>query len=206
MIYLSRLLLNPRSRQVQMEQRNPYELHRTLAQAFGTEKQMLQAARCLFRVEAARDTEALCVLVQSRTSPDWQRLSLLADYWLKPPQTKIVDLRLPAGIRLAFRLRANPTLCQEGKRRPIRNEAEQLRWLERKGNTHGFRLGLAQVTHAEIVQFRTAEDRPVTLQAVLFDGVMTVTEPDLIQRALEEGIGSAKGFGFGLLSIARKSV
>ncbi|HKV39599.1 MAG TPA: type I-E CRISPR-associated protein Cas6/Cse3/CasE, partial [Blastocatellia bacterium] len=33
-LYFSRLLLNPRSRQVRSELANPYEMHRTLMRAF----------------------------------------------------------------------------------------------------------------------------------------------------------------------------
>ena len=33
-MYLSRLLLNPRSRQVQRETADPYNLHKTIMQAF----------------------------------------------------------------------------------------------------------------------------------------------------------------------------
>lgn len=207
MIYLSRLLLNPRSRQAQAERDNPYELHRTLSRAFGEGKETLHAARCLFRLEETREADAICVLVQSRTRPDWERLTVPARYWLEPPQeAKAVDLRLPAGCQLAFRLRANPTVCQEGRRKPIKDEAEQLRWLGRKAEAHGFCLGMARVTRAEVVEFRAAEDRPVTLQSALFDGALRITKPVPFRRALEEGIGPAKGFGFGLLSVARAFV
>ena len=35
-----------------------------------------------------------------------------------------------------------------------------------------------------------------------FDGVLEVNDPDIFIKSIESGIGSAKGFGFGLLSIA----
>lgn len=41
-----------------------------------------------------------------------------------------------------------------------------------------------------------------TLFAVLFEGVLQVTDPDKLRIAVGAGIGSAKGFGFGLLSLA----
>jgi CRISPR system Cascade subunit CasE len=39
--------------------------------------------------------------------------------------------------------------------------------------------------------------------AVRFEGVLEVTDPDQLLQTVSEGIGSAKGFGFGLLSLAR---
>ena len=43
----------------------------------------------------------------------------------------------------------------------------------------------------------------MTHQAVRFEGVLQVVDPVAFQQTLRCGIGSAKGFGFGLLSLAR---
>lgn len=48
---------------------------------------------------------------------------------------------------------------------------------------------------------RRGEHR-VTLFGVRFDGVGTVTDPEALGTSLRTGIGPAKGFGFGLLSLA----
>jgi CRISPR-associated protein Cas6/Cse3/CasE subtype I-E len=40
------------------------------------------------------------------------------------------------------------------------------------------------------------------LSSVRYDGILTVTDPEQFQAAVVQGIGSAKGFGFGLLSVA----
>ena len=44
--------------------------------------------------------------------------------------------------------------------------------------------------------------RRLQFYAVQFDGVLQVTDADLLVRAVQAGIGSGKGFGFGLLSLA----
>ena len=44
--------------------------------------------------------------------------------------------------------------------------------------------------------------RDLTLFGVRFDGVLAVTDPDALTGAVRQGIGPAKGFGFGLLSLA----
>ena len=41
------------------------------------------------------------------------------------------------------------------------------------------------------------------LFTVQFDGVLQVIDADQTQHAIESGIGSGKGFGCGLLSLAR---
>jgi CRISPR system Cascade subunit CasE len=37
--------------------------------------------------------------------------------------------------------------------------------------------------------------------AVRFEGLLEVTDPGLFLEMLQDGVGSAKGFGFGLLSL-----
>ena len=48
-----------------------------------------------------------------------------------------------------------------------------------------------------VVSFGSSE-----FSAALFDGTLTVTDADKFAAAIENGIGKAKGFGFGLLSVA----
>lgn len=45
------------------------------------------------------------------------------------------------------------------------------------------------------------KDRRITLARARFDGVLEVTDPDLVRNALVRGIGHAKGFGCGLLTL-----
>ena len=45
----------------------------------------------------------------------------------------------------------------------------------------------------------------LTFASVLFEGVLEVTDAERFRQALEQGIGSAKAYGFGLLSIAPAS-
>jgi CRISPR system Cascade subunit CasE len=223
MIYLSQLTLNPRSRQVQSELRDPYEMHRTLAKAFGDDKEQWEEARCLFRVEDERG--ALRVLVQSRCEPQWERLSVRHDYWLGPPRCKEFAPALQAGQVLAFRLRANPTVKRDGKRQGLYREEERTAWLHKKGQSHGFALLEVRVRDLGQEHQKQREDgsnfRIPQLQfgirnhqqenhthharfsAAQFDGILRVTDPKALVNAIESGIGSAKGFGFGLLSLAR---
>jgi CRISPR system Cascade subunit CasE len=50
---------------------------------------------------------------------------------------------------------------------------------------------------------RSAEEtHPLCLLAVRFDGLLQVADPARLQAALRQGIGSGKGLGFGLLSLA----
>ena len=209
MLYLSLLELNPRSRQVHSELRSAYEMHRTLAKAFGDSADAQAAARCLFRVDEDRQG-ALRLLVQSQTPPQWAALSAAPDYLCGPPQVKPFAPVLQHGQTLAFRLRANPTKrsCAkpEGKRQGSRvglyREDERRLWLARQGTRHGFALEALTVT----------DDGPASMpvkgcaavfSAARFEGVLRVTDAAAFASAIAGGVGSGKGFGFGLLSLSR---
>jgi CRISPR system Cascade subunit CasE len=156
---------------------------------------------------------------------------LQGDEWLgTPPEPKPIGERyraLQAGAVLRFRLRANPTrkihttaethtpgkrpTGPNGTRKPLTRE-ELPAWLERKAQRHGFRLLDARnqpdpISGKEQVG-RKADPRDgekrmrMTHAAVLFDGELEVTDADLFRDALWGGIGPAKAYGFGLLSIA----
>ena len=221
-MYLSRLILNPRSRQVQSELARPYEMHRTLLKAFPdgkveTERTAEDAVGLLFRVDEDARSGNLHLLAQSQQPPQWARLSG-TDYLLPNtadnPATREVTLQFQVGQLLAFRLRANPTRRlsagkgNKGKRVGIYDEEAQLAWLTRKGEQHGFRLLQAQVSrdgkikNAEAIHGQDGV-HDLELFSVQFDGMLQVTDPVLLIRAVDAGIGSGKAFGFGLLSLAR---
>lgn len=213
-MYLSRLILNPQIRRVQRQVANPYEMHRTLMRAFADDLKTGEE-RVLFRLDQGR-TGALTLLVQSWTLPDWSCLALpeFRGYLLpvgEPnPAVKAFDLDLAQGQVLAFRLRANPTARRtfdDKKRRVgIYDEDDQFAWLERKGNLGGFRVLSARTTDTQDVGGKVkdgGDSHKLKLLAVQFDGLLEVTDPERLHQTVRQGIGSGKGFGFGLLSLAR---
>lgn len=216
-MYLSRLILNPRARRVQRELAQPYEMHRSVMRAFRTDLEKGEE-RVLWRVDEHPQL-GLILLVQSWDAPDWTWLAEDgARGYLLPvgepnPAVKPFDLQLSAGQSLSFRLRANPTKRLSagkgniGKRVGIYDEEDQLAWLARKGEQHGFRVLQAQVSRDGKIKDEDAIHRDhkihkLELLSVQFDGILQVTDPDKLVAAVQNGIGSGKGFGFGLLSLA----
>ena len=214
-MYLSRLILNPRNRRVQREIANLYQMHKTLMRCFPDDIDREQD-RVLFRVDADPRTGVLTVLLQSTLEPRWGWLENdgARGYLLRPPETKSFDLHLAPGQTLAFRLRANPTVKRRrekdnGNLRPVRDplyrEKDQLAWLERKAEQGGFRLLSARSRNALDVYgwiHRDDAKHKLKLFAVQFDGLLQVTDPDRLRETVRRGIGSGKGLGFGLLSLA----
>lgn len=223
-MYLSRLILNPRSRQVQRELADPYEMHRTICRAFPNANfKENESSGILFRVDIHPKTGVPTLLVQSQQPPDWS--FLLADrknYLLdeadlplgvENPAWKEVNLQLQPGQVLMFRLRANPTKRlgksageAKGKRAGILDEEKQIEWLKRKLEAAGGRLISAHVTGKAKLYgklFAEKDDaRRMRFVSAQFEGILQVKDPDLFANHLAAGIGSGKGLGFGLLSIA----
>jgi len=194
-MYLSKLSLDPRSRQVVAELNNRYELHRTLMAAFPPDS----PGRVLYRLEQRREHPP-DVLVQSSAPPDWSHLERNG-YLRRPPRHKEFSPEFRAGQCLAFRLRANPTVTRDGSRLGLLDESEQRDWLARKADRSGFSLRGFRNTPEGFLRMRKA-DRTLTFYSVLYEGALAVTDPASFVEALCEGIGPAKAFGFGLLSTA----
>jgi CRISPR system Cascade subunit CasE len=207
-MYLSRLTLNPRHRRAQRELAQPYQMHRSLLRAFpdGLDR---EKERVLFRVEVNPRTGEPTILLQSTLQPDWGWLKEdgARNYLLRPPQTKTFDLNLASGQTLAFRLRANPTVKRkfpngDHKRVGLYRDEEQITWLERKGQHGGFRLLAARSGGQDTAGGWDKERHKLKLLAVQFDGLLQVTDPQQLRQTVRQGIGSGKGLGFGLLSLA----
>ena len=83
-------------------------------------------------------------------------------------------------------------------------ELEQLAgetWLQKKAENNGFKL-LSVI--ADGYQQYHFKKRGIKISTLDFQGILEVTEPEVfIRDALYKGIGPAKAFGCGLLSLAR---
>ena len=214
-MYLSRLILNPYPRSVRRDLANLYDLHCTLMSAFPAN--LPAHERTLYRVDADPVTNVPTVLIQSHTAPDWATLQRRGGYLLPEsrwpphvranPAVKTLDFVLTRGQALSFRLRINPTVKRDGRRHGLYKEEDQQAWLARKGQRNGF-----GVVHATVIQegnllawkpCGNGSRRTLTFFAVRFEGLLRVSDPDVLWDAVRTGIGPAKSFGFGLLSLAR---
>jgi len=169
-IYLTKMILNPRSRKVRRDVGNSQEMHRTISKAFPeTDKETTprQKYGILYRLETDNRSGRIALLVQSNSEPDWSGLD--ADYLLgteENPACKRIGANYAAvenGMKLMFRLRANPTkrvgksdAKADDKFKPsderkirrrveLRTDEDKIRWLKRKGEEAGFRLANVRI-------------------------------------------------------------
>ncbi len=213
-MYLSRLQLNPTSRTLWRNVVDqPYRLHQLVMQGFpdGVDR---ESANVLHRLDQSHT--GLMLLVQSNIQPDWDSLNpdlLLPtdpfDPLPNPTIQTLTDLGLQNGRILTFRLRANPTIKKvrrddKGNRRnsnrvPLVREDKQLAWLKQKAKQSGFCLLDANINpEGKQADYR----KKLMIYTILVNGRLQITNATLFNQALKQGIGPAKAFGCGLLSLA----
>jgi CRISPR system Cascade subunit CasE len=225
-MWLSRLILDPRSRAVRRDLSDCHQLHRTLLGAFPS-VQVPEPRReigLLHRLEQDRIGNPV-LLVQSLLEPNWSNLP--ADYCSRGradenPGLKAMGHILDAvrtGSRFRFRLVANPTRRitrdnvhgrASSARVELRTEQEWYGWMLRQADAHGFGLedlstapglqNLIGVNAGRLQGKRNGES--VTLFAIQFDGVLEVANAELFRVAIRSGIGPGKSYGCGLITIA----
>ena len=208
-LWFSRLVLSGRPRDV-------YDLHQLLWRAYEEDDER----PFLFRADVIRTESGsrVKVLVQAVTEARW---SALGDRLVSAEQG-FHELTLHAGEQLRFFLRASPTVRRKGRSDPmfadldtkafralrgrrvalVRDE-DRLQWLERKAVASG----------VKVLGVRTSNARPwrwarrgnsARHDGVDFEGHLEIEDPELLATAVVTGIGTAKAFGFGLLSLAQE--
>ena len=112
----------------------------------------------------------------------------------------------------AFDLRANPTKClvqrnkngerkRQGKRIALIDPADLKNWLDRKAMLGGFSISDSKPLDIGPVVENYFRKKGHTgyHTGVQFRGILNVTDSEAFHKTYISGIGSAKGFGFGLL-------
>jgi len=172
-------------------------------------------------IQAGREYPAglLLALPECRTLPTTFAMGAVLRFRLRANPTKKTGTVLKSE-RLAMKERGTKDPKRHGRRVPVRAEDYDLdskdtplsitfhRWLEDRSQRHGFRLvePLEDTLNAEAgyVYFNKTQDpsKGQRLRSVSYDGLLEIVDPARFSEALRGGIGPAKAFGFGLLSIA----
>lgn len=196
MLYLSKCRLNTRS------PINPYELHRMIWELFPDRPD--DSRDFLFRIEnyGKPGPQLLHLQSLSQPSPANGPLSVIENKSFSPSLTK--------GKHLRFLVRANPTKrinipdksTNQGKVRvPLIDEEEMKEWLQRQLHDAAT-LHEVTISRQDRIYFRK-KNHAGKLVTSVFHGAMQVDNPELLLDKLKEGVGPAKAFGCGLLSLAR---
>lgn len=229
-MYLSRIQLNPARRAAQPLIESPHVLHAAVMAAF-PDASPTADGRVLWRMDAKCHVVDVYIvsprmpdLTALAEQGGWPSLP---ETRVTRPYAPLLE-RIENGQCYAFRLTANPTHSRgqggfgRGKVHGHVTVRQQEDWLLARAGRAGF--GVRQLTEGGSSSDRDEEVRHplaldvivsdrrtvafsrreahVTLSVATFDGTLVVCDRDRFVHALSHGIGRAKGYGCGLLTIA----
>lgn len=226
-MFLGRCELNPNRRGAKKLLGSPQAMHAAVMSCF-PKSRAADAGRVLWRIDNTDD--GVFVYIVAQLAPDWTALAEQAGWpdsraTLTKEYQSFID-SLERGQHYSFRLTANPThsarLTPDGplKRLGHLTAGHQEEWLLRRSRDNGFEIPLIsnsseteqdseralQISQRRVLTFprKNSEGRvdKVTITQVEYEGVLIVTDPDLLAAALCKGIGRAKAYGCGMLTLA----
>lgn len=213
-MYLTRFRVNPQRRESRKLLGSPQAMHAAVLSCFPDAPEPTPQARILWRVDTVGPKALL--YISGPVRPDPTALKENAGWPELPGGWDCVDYRpfldkLDRGQTWAFRLTANPVHFARATKDPDRTiplghvtTAQQTKWLLDRAAKHGMDITPETVAVQESLnrQFRR-QGRTVTLRTATYDGVLSITEPEAFRRMLSAGIGRARGYGCGLMTLAR---
>ena len=214
-MYLSRIELNRYRSETRKALGSPQIMHASVMSSFPCIKTE-EAGRVLWRLDSLGPS--MYVLVQSPSKPDFTHM---VDQFGWPSSDQRWDTleydgflsKIENGQEWKFRLTANPTrkITDNGKKMVAAHVTaeQQKRWLLDRCVSNGFSIPSIGDDHAfdivsrRLVDFRR-EGKTVSIQYTSYEGVLKVEDADLLRKCMLNGIGRAKAYGCGMMTVARR--
>ncbi|WP_282004733.1 type I-E CRISPR-associated protein Cas6/Cse3/CasE [Propioniciclava sinopodophylli] len=208
---LTRVYLNTRRQGAKKLLGSPQAMHAAILSGFAPG---MDPGRPLWRVDSDAQLRPTLYIL-SRERPDLMHMEEQGGWPTQPTARSASYLplldSLDEGQTWSFRLRANPThrATVHGKQRIVAHQtvAHQTEWLRGRASSLGVDLGSPEqptfnLTSRAVLDFKRGAGR-VTLGVAQFDGLLIVRDPEALRTALVGGIGRAKGYGCGLMTLVQ---
>ena len=201
---LTLLTLNPASRRCRHDMADPHAMHRTLMALYPHTPEA--AARhhlgVLWRAEPG---DPPTLLLQSHTAPD---VGALPDgYATAQIRDLSAHLRaLAAGQIVRYRLTANParTLRAGGTNHQKTVPAAEIGdWWQRRAQSIGLNPVDTPTAIAQPTRPINRGGHLIPIRATRIDGAAEIGDADALRAAIRGGVGRAKAWGCGLLTVVR---
>jgi CRISPR system Cascade subunit CasE len=221
-MFLTKMPLNPARRGTRKLLSSPQALHAAVVAGFPDPRPTADG-RILWRLDQYDDGRKLLLYVASPDKPDFTHVIEQAGWqtthtWDTRSYDDLLD-SLGEGQRWQFRLTANPVHSARREEwtdtKPLAHVTvkQQEQWLVDRTSKLGFQLVPSHATSPEndpdlAVVGRTVhrfkrQGSTVTIAAATFQGHLEITDAATFRHALTYGIGRAKAYGCGLLTLAR---
>ncbi|MFD8494829.1 type I-E CRISPR-associated protein Cas6/Cse3/CasE [Amycolatopsis sp. NPDC059657] len=217
-MHLTRFEINAARRDARFLLASPQRMHAAVLASFPpAQREATEHGRVLWRVDE-RGNHTVLYLV-SPFIPDLTHLVEQAGWpttstWQTRPYAPLLD-RLERGSRWSFRLTANPVHSKRKSDAAERSQRfghvtvrQQEAWLLERCERNGFVIpdGFGKepdvAVHGRRIWRFDRGKNTVTLATATFEGTLEISDAALFRRTLTHGIGAAKGYGCGLLTLA----
>lgn len=207
-VWLARLRLNVKSREVRRDLRDAVALHRRVMSLLpdGLGDQARHKAGVLYRLDETRQGPTLTV--QAGLLPSDEKLPEGYCEFAVRHLTPLLKALQP-GMRVHYRIAANAT--KRAAKSDEKHKKGQIvalsgvaagEWWQRQATTHGLTLVTSFAQPLPQARGEREDGKSVCHAVTRFDGTAIVRDPDLLREALVRGIGRGKSYGCGLLSLA----
>ncbi|WP_067904817.1 type I-E CRISPR-associated protein Cas6/Cse3/CasE [Nocardia vaccinii] len=221
-MFLTRMPINTRRRGAQTLLASPQAMHAAVMSGY-TDATPTETGRILWRTDTFERAKTV-LFVASPGKPDFTHIVEQAGWptteaWDTRPYDRLLD-QLEPGQQWRFRLTANPVHAarKEGwaQTKPLAHVTvrQQEQWLLDRCERAGFHIPLRSpndgpdsdrelvITDRAVRRFSRGTAR-VTIATATFEGLLEVTDTAALRHTLTFGLGRAKSYGCGLMTLAR---
>lgn len=216
--YLSKVELNPRKREARKLLSSSQAMHAAVESSLPPSARTV-GERILWRLDRYGQRTDLYVVTPEE--PDFTHLVEQAGWqsardrgWQSRPYGRFLEA-LEEGQLWAFRLTANPTHSGRASDRSLKTfghvtVAQQTKWLLERAEKNGFGImsdpggqpAVEVIARGELKFRRKGSPGLVTISQATYEGVLRVADPSVLRTVLVHGIGRAKAYGCGLMTLA----
>jgi len=209
-MYLSRVKIDKKRRSCYKLLSSAQVIHATVESCFCSEDK----SRKLWRLDYFKSD--YYILILSENEPNLQSISEQYGFKERDGNEEIKDYEgileiLQDNQIWRFRLKANPVrsvknfegkVMERGKVLSHVTVEYQKKWLRDRSEKLGFEIKEFDIIQREIKKFKR-QGNTVTIGMVTYEGILEIRDLEVFKERLVKGIGKAKAYGCGLLTLAR---
>ncbi len=202
-MYYTLIIFNPVNRFTIGILDDVYKQHEIIMSGFKTYNAR-EVGRVLYRMEPPDECLAI---IQSFVPPKYDSVSHYQGA-ITSVQTKHVTFageaepRFRGNTAYRFRLRANTVVTRKGKRIGLIHEGPLREWFEKRIESIGVTLHSYDVVDEGYLQ-GNRNGKNIMFKVARYEGTLVIRDEKKFLTAFVGGFGHAKGFGCGLISLAR---
>lgn len=210
-MYLSRVEIDLKNRRKIKDLVSLEEYHAWVESCFPNEISKKIRTRKLWRIDKLSGKTYLLIL--SENKPD---LKIIEKYGVVgSAESKNYDSYLNSlenGMKLAFRVRLNPTKSllenhskERGRLVPLLNDEAQIKYLVDRSEKNGFELDMEnlKIVDKGFKNYIKNDNKKLRLISATFEGKLTITNLETFLNILKYGFGKKKAYGFGLMTVIK---